>query len=252
MTEKELISKLQELKQIKPRNTWVILAKSEIFRDNIFEPNITNNPNYKDILVNIFKASFQRKFVYALATFLFVVSLVFGFIKYTLPNNPNAEVANNAEVAKQFPADLVAIKSNVEEFKIKSKNLSQIDKFNSEDISLAVKEVKNAAKELTNAIQKNPQLVKAIALEVNNNKTYLNIPGEEGELQGTLDVLYKTTVEQLIKDFDNVTLTESQQESLYRIKSLLNKTLDNQEQDSYDFADGLEDLLLLNVAVEEK
>lgn len=249
ITEKELISKLQELKQIKPRNTWVVLAKSDIFsnKDNVLGSKLIGSPSYKDVLSNIFRVSFQRKFAYSLAAFLFVALGVFSFIQYGLPNPNNSNVKT-----AQKPESLVAIKSDVEDFKIKSKSLSQIATLNSQDISFAVKEVEDAAKELTDAIKKDPQLAKEVALDINNNKTYLNIQGGEGDLQGTLNVLYKTTVEQLVKDFDDLTLTESQQESLDRIKGLLNQTLGNQEQDSYNFTDGLEDLLLLNAAVEEK
>ena len=254
MEDKQLIFRLQELKQIKPRKDWVLLAKSDIFSlppaarasgmqtgDSFIKNGnkVVNKVDYSDVLLNVFSVIFQRKFAYSLAVFLFVATGLFGFMKYSLPNN-TADV----KVEQQSQGNLVSIKSDVEDFKSKSKSLSQIAKSNSQDISLAVKEVKDAAEGLTDAIKKDPQLVKDIALEVNNNKTYLNILGGEGELQGTLDVLYKATVEQLIKDFDRITLTENQQGSLDRIKDSFN-------QGKYEgkYSNALEDILLLSAAV---
>ena len=241
MTEKELISRLQTLKQIKPRKDWVILAKNQILglsakaESNFFKAKATinNKPNYREVLLNIFRMSFQRKFAYTLGAFLFIVLGVFGFINYSLPGD------QNLKVAKESPAALVAIKNNVEDFKTKSKNLSEIAKFNPKDIPLAIKEVKDAAKEITDAVQKDPKLAKEIALEVNNNKTYLNVV-EADDLKETSDILYKTIVEQMIKDLENTILTESQQETLKTIKDLYNEKR---------YSNALESALLLNAAM---
>ena len=184
MTEKELISKLQGLKQIKPRKDWVFLVKSEIFKNNFIENKVINKTSYSDVFSNIFSVIFQRKFAYALAVFLFIFIGISGFMKYNLPED--------GKVTQQSPAVLAAIKNNVESFKAKSQNLADIAKNNPQDVSLAVKEVNDAARELINAVQKNPQLAKTIALDVNNNKTYLNIQGGDN-LKETLDTLYKAS-----------------------------------------------------------
>lgn len=246
MTEQELIYKLQSLKQINPRENWVLFTKNQILNNEYTnQPNV--RVNYASVFNGIFKMAFSRNVAYSVAVFLFIMTVgIFAIMKGILPNNSSLNLGQNST------ASLVAIQGNVEEFKMKSKTLSDLTNYNSENVSLAIKEVEDVAKELTGAMQKDPQLAKQVALDINNNKTYLEITGGEGDLQATLDVLYKTTVEQLIKDFDNATLTESQQKSLDRIKSLLSQTSGNQEQDRYDFTDGLEDLLLLSAAVEEK
>ncbi|OGN03617.1 MAG: hypothetical protein A2655_03430 [Candidatus Yanofskybacteria bacterium RIFCSPHIGHO2_01_FULL_43_42] len=235
MTEQELISRLQSLKQIKPRENWVVFAKTKIFDAPVYAKyaNIktARNSVFSDTLASIF----QKKVAYAFAAFLFVVAGMFGFMKYGFFNNPA-----NVQVAQVSQEHLTAIKSNVEEFKTKSKILSQMTKSSDlKEIALAVKEIKDVAKELTEAIKNDSQLAKEVALDINNNKTYLDIEGE-GDLKETSDILYKTIDEQMIKDLEGATLTESQQEALKIAKKLY---------DEGKYSNALESILLLNMAM---
>ena len=177
---------------------------------------------------------FQRKVAYAFASFLFVAVGLFGVMKYGFP-----EKSINVQMSVQSQENLVAIKSNVEEFKAKSKSLSQIAQSNPQDFTLAVKEVKEAAKGLTDAIKNDPALAKEVALEINNNKTYLDIQGGE-DLKATSDELYKEIDSQMIEDLENTTLTESQQEALNIAKDLYEKG---------KYANALESILLLDMAM---
>lgn len=231
MTEEQLISKLQGLKQIKPRKEWVFLIKSQILGNDIFKPKVVSEPSYKDILINILRASFQRKFAYALAAFLFVVAGSFGFMKYGLPDS-----TVTVKIANQPQENLVSIKSNVEDFKAKSRNLSQIATLNSQDISSAIKEVEDAAKELINAIKKEPQLARAVALDINNNKTYLDVL-EAGDLKSDL---YKTVVTPILLDLKEKSekgiLTPNQESASKRAQGVY---------DGGNYIGALEDVLLL-------
>ncbi len=220
MTDKELISKLQELRQIKPRKNWVVLTKNQILGGAVFEnKKVFNAPTHREVLSNVLSLFFQRKLAYVLATFLFLAVGVFGFMKYVVPSDSNV----NVKVAQQSsPADIIAIKSNVKDFKEKSKNFSQVAKFNPRDISSAVKEVKDAAQELTDAIKKDPQLAKEVALDINNNKTYLDVNGDS-DLKDTLNDLYKTTVDTEFKDLEKTTLTPEQQSRAQEIKNSYDK-----------------------------
>ena len=251
MTEQELISRLQSLKQIKPRENWVVFAKTKIFDAPVYAKyaNIktARNSVFSDTLASIFQkkvayafaaflfATTNKKVAYAFAAFLFVVAGMFGFMKYGFFNNPA-----NVQVAQVSQEHLTAIKSNVEEFKTKSKILSQMTKSSDlKEIALAVKEIKDVAKELTEAIKNDSQLAKEVALDINNNKTYLDIEGE-GDLKETSDILYKTIDEQMIKDLEGATLTESQQEALKIAKKLY---------DEGKYSNALESILLLNMAM---
>ncbi len=233
ISEKELISKLQELRQVKPNQNWVVFTKRQILgiEAPVKAPDEAIKPSYADIISSVFSLVFQRKLAYALAVLLFVFAGTLGFLKL-MPQN-------NVDVAEKSPAALVAIKSDVEQFKIKSKNLAEATKYNPESVPLAIEEVKEITVELIVAIKKDPQLAKEIALEVNNNKTYLDIEGGS-DLKEASDVLYKIIDEQMIKDLENTTLTESQQEALKIAKDLYDKG---------EYTSALENILLLNAAI---
>ncbi len=235
MTEQELISKLQALKQINPRTEWVVLAKTEILSNNVMAKKEIVSPGYQWNFSNILGLFYQRKFAYALASFLFIAVGAFGFVKYVMVDHSNTNVALQSQ-------NLVTMKDSVKVFKIKSQNLSDIAKSSPKDISFAVKEVKAAAKELTDAIKKDPQLAKNVALEVNNNKTYLDIPGGNDAVEVT-DV-YKTIDDQLIKDLEKVTLTSAQEKEFFRIKNAYDK--------EGDYSTTLRDILLMNASRDSK
>ena len=231
MTEKELIAKIQELKQIKPRKEWVFSVKNHLLGDNILVNKI-HKPSYKQAFLNLFNFTLQRKLAYAFAALIFVLMGGIGFM-YIPKQNGNIAVS---------PVAILAVKDNVETLKTKSKELSLITKDKPEDISRVIQEVKIVAKNITESIKKDPGLAREVALEVNNNKTYLTVTGEN-ELKETSTELYKTIAEQLIKDLESETLIEGQYKSLERIKELF-----HQEK----FTDALEGALLLGVAHTEK
>lgn len=209
MNEKQLIFKLQELKKIKPNKKWVVFTKNDILGINTFDNKVANKWTYRELLSIIFKSSFQRKFAYALASFLFIIAMVTGFMNYNFFSD------SNVKTAQQSTAALAEIKNNVEVFKAKSKNLTEVSKGNSQDISLALEEVKDAAKNLTDTIQKDPKLA----------RTFLDITGID-DLKQTSDNLNKTIENidnQIIEDSEKTTLTESQKEKVDKAKDLVSQ-----------------------------
>ncbi len=240
MTEKELISCLQSLKQIKPRENWVFFAKNQILnpstslgaRNNVFDNKMVRS----SVLSDVFKVIFQRKLAYVLAAFLLVVSGLFGFMKYDLTNK-TADLAD-VKVTQQSHENLTAIKSSVEDFKTKSRNLSDAVKDKAQNPDLAIRQVQEAAHKLTDALQKNPELAKVIALDVNNNKTYLDIPG--GNDASEVNNVYKTIDDQLIKDIEKASLTKDQEDEFTRIKDFY--------ANGGDYSIVLRDILLMNAS----
>ena len=232
MTEEQLIYQLKELNKIKPNKTWVVLVKMNILGSDIPARKEVLQPTYKFNVSNILGFIFQRKLAYAFAMLFFVFLGGLGFLY--LPKQ-------DGQMAMS-PAVISAVKGDVEMLKTKSRALSQIAVNNPEDISYAFQEVKTVAKTITKSIKKDPGLAKEVALEINNNKTYLTVTGED-ESKETLTELYKTIAEQLIKDLEDVSLTEDQKKSLERIKNLY---------DQEKFTDALEGALLLDIARESK
>ncbi len=208
MTDEQLISKLSKLKAIQPRKDWVVLSKAEILGSDVSGsiPAMVA-PTYLFAFSNIINLAFKRKYAYSLALFLFVFVGFFGQLKYGL-------ITNN------IPGRELSVAGNVEQLKLKSQNLATalISK-QEKEISVAIKDVKNITKNLTKAIAKDPASVKSIALDVTQNKTYLDILGAP-DLKETSDLLYKAIDEQMIDDLQNTSLTESQKKTFDHIREL--------------------------------
>lgn len=225
ITEKELISKLQDLRQIKPTTEWVSLTRQEIFG----RTEMAQNRNAIGFWQRVESLFIQKKLAYAFAAFMLIFAGVMGFIKYGDPHN-------NLGTAALVAMDS-STKNSVEEFKSVSQNYAQAVKTN-KSVSLAATEVKSAAQNLTDAIKKDPTMAKQVALEVNNNKTLLDVSGS-GEVKDSSNDLYKTIDEQMINDLQKSTLTDDQKKTLKYINDLFN-------QGKYDSA--LENILLMNAA----
>ena len=237
MTSKQLISKLQELKQIKPKKEWVFSVKMDILGSDVIERKAIVQPAYKWNLLNILELIYKRKFAYAFAVFLFVFVGMFGFAQYTLPGDMLFSVKKMTE---QSQASLIGennIKNGFENLKKRSQDLAQAVKDKKDgNIPSAIKEVKDATSSLANTITKDPKLSREIAIEVKKNATLLNSIGDE-DLNKTSDILYKIIDRQMIDDLEKIILTESQQEILKEINDLY---------DQGKYSDALEKILLID------
>ncbi len=213
MTEKELISKLQELKQIKPSKSWALSVKMSILDTPAVQANPMSQPTGRWAFSDSVKFLYQRKMAYAFAALLLVIAGLTSVMNYTIPK-PATVAQNQVNGSKQSASALAAeaaLKNSVEAFKMKSQNLAQTIKYNPKNAPVAIQEIKDAAKHLTDAIQKNPQLAKTVALDINNsNKTYLDVlagSARDEVKQDVSDTLEKTLVKQLIEDARNESLT---------------------------------------------
>ncbi len=220
MENQQLIAKLKELKNISPRKEWVVLSKIQI---------LGASASYTSMPAAIFGRVFQRKYAFAFAALAILMAGSLGLAQ--LPGNSGIPVAS--------PAALVEAQNNVAEFKIKSKELASVAKGDPKSLAEAEDSVKASAKQLTKIIQKEPGVAKEVALEINNNKTYLDVKGS-AELKATSNDLYKTVAGQMIEDLEKASLTESQREALDIAKGLYAKE---------KYTDALESILLLSMAI---
>jgi hypothetical protein len=186
MEEKELILKLKELNQIKPRKEWAVLAKSEIFEgkaeNRTIKTKIPVIPSFKFQIPNIF----ARKLAYAFAAFLFVVAGLAGFALDT-------SVLQEKSVA------------SLSETMSTEQNLTQ--QIN-ESIKTIAKQVKENPKQDFATIEK---ITKVLAMVSGSELT--------AESQDVAD-LYQIIVETQIADFDKLTLTSEQEKVLEKAKKL--------------------------------
>jgi len=240
---KELISKIQELKQIKPRKDWVALAKMDILGpDVVVQSPVMAKPASLYSLPNALGLFYQQKLAYAFAVFLFTCIGMFGMAQYTLPGDVLFSVKKMTEQSQASLTGESNLKNSFETLKKRSQDLAAVVANNKQgNMPSAIKEVKDATSSLTDALAKDPASAKAVALEIKNNSTLLStLDGvSDAELKQTSDILYKIIDQQMIADLQKTTLTESQKKELDDINSLY-------EEGKY--SEALEKILLINAA----
>lgn len=239
MTEKDLILQLKELKEIRPRKDWVILAKSQILGPAFAEAMAGKQEERKWDLSPIF--GWKLAFVPIISVFLIIG--VFGFAQNTVPGDflfsvkkitETVQVGISSDMEKPGVYLRLANKRLEELSRIAETNqvrnlgpaieevqkqLAEVDINVSRPDSLALKEIAEEAQKF----EKNKQKVeKALGIKINTEK-YEN-------------VLEKYAA-YLIADLENRTLTEEDQKLLGEAKEAF-------ETGDYSFA--LEKLWLLS------
>lgn len=222
----KIISKIKALKQIEPSKDWAILTKTRIFESSAFQGEVFVNPIKKrsifDIISEIFTPSYQKGFAYVSAFILLLVAGMFGFAQYTLPGDPLFAVKRITEQSQAALTGEGAVQSNVANLKKRSHDLEEVlNKQKGDNLSFAKKEVKDATKNLADAIQMSAGQaeVKEIAMEIKNNQVLLSF-FEDYDLKQESLTLYKAIGEQMIADLEKSALTEAQEAALKEAKEL--------------------------------
>lgn len=229
MEERELISKIRELRQIKPNRDWVALTKSQILGEEI---------NQRRVL--IFRP------VYAGLIFVFVLFGIFSFAQNSLPGDllyPIKKLTEKSQAVfvseeEKPKVQLELANKRVEELK-KIAETNQVQK-----LAPAIKEVKNSVSQATKNLIKSEKtnkdtVDKIVNLKKNlekaeNTLTTMVLTEEEKE---NLQEVEKGYAEMLIKDFEKRTLTEEQENLLAEAK---------EDFENSDYSSALEKLLLLS------
>lgn len=237
MTEKQLISKLRELKQVKPRKDWVLLVKNEILKKEA----VINQPAQADfagLFSSTCKAVFQSKMAYSFATLLFIFAGAFGFVQYNTISKDTLLLAENT--AEQFQAALMAetsVKSTFETLKKKSNDLATVKTQKDGNVSFATKELNDVAKSLTDAIVKDPSLAKKVAMGIASDQTLMAVFSVD-DLKESSDDLLRTLDDQMIEDIQKskATFTKERQDAVEEVLELYNEK---------KYAQAFEELLLI-------
>ncbi len=233
MEEKDLIAKIQTLKNIKPSQDWVVSVKA-----NVFKQTPASRPAYQATFSSLLAFVSQKKMAYSLASLLVVAAGVAGFMTYGFPTDFDITKNSTASISSQ---------EAFENFKVKSQSLAFVatDTTPSSSFPKVLEEVKEATKTLTKTVKKDPELARKIALDVNNSKSLLDVrPSDTEDLKETTQDLYKEIDEQMIKDFKKTTLTAEQKMELERIEAEFKK--------GTDYGTVLRDLLFLSASAESK
>lgn len=219
MMEKDIIKKIQELKQIKPSKEWVVLTKKQILGEM---------PGYRERFIEVLetlpKVLVQSKLAYATVTLFLIFIGLFGFTQNTVPGDFLFTIK---KVAEQTQGVFVPEKGQTKySLEIVNKRLQDLTKVaidnQTNKIIPAINElqasVSDAANSLNNEeIKRDPQAIKEIAQEVKKieeNKQRVEsfgiVIGENNEL-GELNNALSQMVQKQIGELEKSSLTEVQQ-----------------------------------------
>ena len=217
MTEKELIGKIRELRQIKPRKDWVSLTKSQVLGESARgRASVSFFPFWKPALATV--------------TAFGILFGVFSFAQNSLPGDILYSIKKITEKSQAvFVSEKELPKYNLEIANKRLDELNEIAQTNQvKKLAPAISEfqanMSEAAKSL--ATVKGQDVEKIVAqtkkLEENTKKVEEVLATKilSQETEESLISFYKTQAEMLINDLGNQTLTEEKEEILNQMKKL--------------------------------
>ena len=205
MTEKELIGKIQELRQIKPRKDWVLSNKVSLLGE---DTGFTFFPYFKPALVGLVS--------------VFVLFGLFGFSQNSVPGNFLYSIKKITEKSQSF---FVSDEGKTDfAFNLADKRMEELTRIAGnnqvKNLPQAITEVQASISEAVKNLSSSDQKDLEKLAELGKNKQIAEqilaaqIDSEE------LDNAYTTTTDSLIKDLETRTLTEEQREILIQMKEL--------------------------------
>jgi hypothetical protein len=238
ITQKQLIEQIRGLKEIKPRQEWVSLLKSEILN-----PKPETNPKFSNFEFRIsnffFGLKTKKSFAYSFATLVFVIVGLVGFAQYTMPGDLLFPVRKISEQSQAALSGQTGLKQNVATLNSRINDLAQAAKQGKKNnIPSAISEVNTQVSELAKDLKNNPvtdlETLKEIAASL---KTLADVPGTDLSANSDVKDLYQTIVESQIADLEKTTLTDGQKDILTEAKELYGQG---------KYIDSLEKILTIN------
>lgn len=224
MTEKQLISQLKELAEIRPRQDWVVLNKSRI---------LAEEPKTRGFS---FFPLFNYKLAWAPIISVFIIIGLFGFAANTMPGDllfsvkkmtENAQVTFSSTIEKPTASLKLANKRLEDLSRIAENNqVRNLDPAIKEFQANVAQAVKDLAKLGSNVTSSDPIALKEIVaesqkLEENKEKVEAvlgTIIGDTEELTNALTIWKKQIATYLIADLSRRTLSEEDQVLLTEAK----------------------------------
>ena len=201
-TEKQLISKLQELRQVKPSNNWVVLTKKQVLGDYATRPR-----NFWEVFPRLI---FQHKPAFAS---LFVLAILFGIFGFAQNSVPGDTLFSIKKITEKGQAVFISEKNQSRhDLEIANKRLDE----------LAIIVENNQTKKLASGINEAQESV----LKAVENKIK---PDEVEEIAEKIKVL-GTNIE-MGELNDMVILSESLKQVEYLINYLKTRSLTEEQQD---------------------
>lgn len=215
MTEKELLQQIKQFKTIKPRNEWVVLAKSQVFAESA----TAEKMSFFDFIAS---GSYKRNLAYSLATLALIMAGLVGFAQNTMPGDLLFPVRRIAEQSQAALTGQTGLRQDVATLNNRINDLAQAAKQGrTGNIPSAINEINTKASELAKTIKEHPvedtATLKEIAVSL---KTLADVQGTDLSETPEVKDLYQAVVENQIADLEKTTLTEEQGQKLIEIKAL--------------------------------
>jgi len=221
--EKQFIDQIRMLKTIKPKKSWA----DSVLQSIVKEEQIQTNPlRFSDVVRNAYSLLLQRKFAYSLALFAFVIVFL-SVAHFTMPGDNVLVIKNLAEQSQATLAAQAQLHQNIANLNNKINDLAQVSKQGKkENVPSVVHEINTNAVALKKSLNETSAGKQEINEIANSLKTLASVSGSSGvDISESPDLkdLYKTVVENQIKDLENSTLTDDQNKVLEGIKDLYAK-----------------------------
>jgi hypothetical protein len=201
-SEADLVKKIQELKEIKPRKDWVLLTKNQILGEEAIyrgRASISFFPVWKPALATVT-----------------VLGVLFGILIFSQNSLPGDFLYPLKKISERSQAVFVSEEEKPAfQLKLANEKLEDLTKTPAKNLAPALSEfqasISEAAKEITEVKKLDVEEIVAETQKLEENKEKVKalgiIMGETKELDNAISQL----VEREIKDLENRTLAEKQQ-----------------------------------------
>ena len=251
MTEKKLISKIQQLQQIKPGQNWVVFTKERILgeefgikRERMFKVGCLRSG------IEQFEKFFQHRFAFASLAVLMIFAGVFGAFGLAQNSLPGDSLFSLKKITEKSQAVFVSEKDqsryNLEIVNKRLDDLTKVAENNKiNNLASAIKEVQKSEEQAVESlhnieIKKDSKKVEEIANQVKKivqkKQELKKVYGVAGLEESNKDAdSTEIVVEWLIEDMESKSLTMEQEKSLAEAK---------QEYEKGNYSQALETILL--------
>lgn len=229
MTENELIAQIKELRQIKPRQDWVLFTKKELFKTESrkgtefllgFKRNSV--PFLSNFFSSAFQISFQHKPAFATIVVLLVLVGVFGFSQKSVPGDSLFSIKKITEQSETLFVSLgEKAKLNLETTNKRLDDLVKIAEGNQiKKLAPAIIEYQQSVSRAAESLaQAEPEVIVEQVKKLEETADKIKLYGIEIGESEELNMALAQVVEKEIKDLEEKTLTEEQENALKEVKT---------------------------------
>jgi len=225
MENEQFIAKIRNLKNIKPREEWVLLTKEKVFSDTLVRP---EKKESVFVLLNEIATGLRiilgHKLAFSTLTMILVLVGVFGFAQKSLPGDflyPVKKITEQTETILVSPSDQT--KRNLEIAKRRLDDLTKVAQINSvKNLAPAINEaqasVYKVAKELK-TVEPDRKIVKEVK-EIEKKTTEIKSLGIELGVDQELDAVL---IQKIKDELDVLTAENLSQEEIEILKEVKEK-----------------------------